>query len=165
LGPSHHVPVHYKDIARLPQQTQIGWRNACQDELKALQKRQVYDLVDLPPNRKAIGNRWVFLEKSDGRQHAHLVAKGFSQIEGIDYKEMFSPMIRYETIRLMFALVALENMYMTGLDVKTTFLYGKLKEEIYMKQPEGFVMKSQPNKVMHLKHALYGLKQASLTWC
>ena len=66
-GPSHHVPVHYKDIVCLLQQTQIGLRNACQDELKALQKRQVYNLVDLPPNRKAIGNRWVFLEKSDGR--------------------------------------------------------------------------------------------------
>jgi len=90
--------------------------------------------------------------------------KGFSQIEGIDYEEIFSPVIRYETIRLMFALIALENMYMTGLDVKTAFLYGKLKEEIYMKQPEGFVVKSQPNKVMHLKRARYRLKQASLAW-
>jgi len=163
LGPSHYVPVHYKDIACLPQQHQIGWKNACQDELKALQKRQVYDLVDLPLNRKAISNKWVFSEKSNGRQCAHLVAKGFSQIEGIDY-EIFSPMICYETIHLMFALMALENMYMARLDVKTAFLYGKLKEEIYMKQLEGFVMKSQPNKVMHLKHALYGLKQASLAW-
>jgi len=162
--PSHHVPVHYKDIAHLPQQLQIGWKNACQNELKAVQKRQVYDLVDLPLNCKAIRNRWVFLEKSNGRQCAHLVVKGFFQIEGIDYEEIFSPMIHYETIRLMFALMALKNMYMTGLDVKTTPLYGKLKEEIYMKQPEGFVMKSQPNKVMHLKHALDGLKQASLAW-
>jgi len=91
-------------------------------------------------------------------------SKRLSQIEGIDYEEIFSPMIHYETIHLMFAFVALENMYMTGLDVKNCLLYGKLKEEIYMKQLEGFVMRSQPNKVMHLKHALYGLKQASLTW-
>jgi len=73
-------------------------------------------------------------------------------------------MIHYETVHLMFSLVALEGMYMTGLDVKTTFLYGKLKEEIYMKQPEGFIMKGHEDKVMHLKHALYGLKQASLAW-
>jgi len=92
------------------------------------------------------------------------VAKGLSQIEGINYEEIFSPIIHYETIHLMFALVALKNMYMTGLDVKTAFLYGKLKEEIYMKQPEAFAMKSQPNKVMHLKCTLYGLKQASLAW-
>jgi len=129
LGPSHHVPVHYKNIAHLLQQLQISWKNACQDELKALQKRQVYDLVDLPLNHKVIGNRWVFLEKTDGRQCARLVAKGFSQIEGIDYEEIFSPMIHYETIHLMFALMALENMYMTGLDVKTAFLYGKLKRK------------------------------------
>jgi len=92
-GPSHHVPVHYKDIAHLPQQTQIGWRNACQDKLKALQKRQVYNLVDLPLNCKMIGNRWVFSEKSDGRQCTRLVVKGFSQIEAINYEEIFSPVI------------------------------------------------------------------------
>jgi len=73
-------------------------------------------------------------------------------------------MIQYETIHLMFALIALENMYMTGLDVKMAFLYCKLKEEIYMKQCEGFVMKGQENKVMCLLCALYGLKQASLAW-
>jgi len=66
------------------------------------------------------------------------VAKGFSQVEGVDYLEIFSPMICYESIHLMFALAALENWYITGLDVKTVFLYGKLNEEIYMKQPEGF---------------------------
>jgi len=64
----------------------------------------------------------------------------------------------------MFSLVALEDMYMTGLDIKTAFLYGKLKEEIYMKQPEGFIMKGHEDKVMCLKCALYGLKQASLAW-
>jgi len=94
--------------------------------------RQVYDLVKLPPNHKAIENRWVFAKKSNLWKHARLVAKGFSQIEGINYEEIFSPVIHYETVHLVFSLVALESMYMTGLDVKTVFLYGKLKEEIYM---------------------------------
>jgi len=158
------IPVHYKNIAQLPVQQQKAWNNACHDELEALCKRQVYDLVKLPPNCKVIGNRWVFAEKSDLWKHARLVAKGFSQIEDIDYEEIFSPIIHYETVCLMFSLVALEGMYMTGLDVKTTFLYRKLKEEIYMKQPEGFIMKGHEDKVMHLKHALYGLKQAYLAW-
>ena len=68
----------------------------------------------------------------------YLSTKGYSQVEGIDYSEIFSPVIRYESICLMFTLVALKNWYITGLDVKTAFLYGKLNEEIYMKQPEGF---------------------------
>jgi len=101
-------------------------------------KRQVYELVNLPPNCKAIGNRWVLNQKMDGRKRARLVAKGYSQVEGIDYSEIFSPVICYESIHLMFTLVALKNWYITGLDVKTAFLYRKLNEEIYMKQPKGF---------------------------
>jgi hypothetical protein len=92
------------------------------------------------------------------------VAKGFSQVEGVDYDEIFSPVIRYETVCMMFALSALEGMYMTGLDVKAAFLYRKLDKEIYMKQPEGFEIKNQNNKVMLLKRALYSLKQAALAW-
>jgi len=134
----HNVPTHYKDIARLPVQQQLQWRAACREELEALQKRQVYELVDLPLNCKVIRNRWVLNQKMDGRKRARLVAKGYSQVEGIDYSEIFSPVICYESICLMFTLAALERWYITGLDVKTTFLYGKLNEEIYMKQPEGF---------------------------
>jgi hypothetical protein len=71
------------------------------------------------------------------------VAKGFSQVEGVDFDEIFSPVVCYETVHLMFALASLEGMYMTGLDVKTAFLYGKLEEEIYMLQPEGFVKRAK----------------------
>jgi hypothetical protein len=92
------------------------------------------------------------------------MAKGFSQVEGIDFNEIFSPVVRYKTVRLMFALASLEGMYMTGLDVKTTFFYSKLEEEIYMLQPEGFTLKGKERKVMCLKQALYGLKQAALAW-
>ena len=78
-----------------------------------------------------IKNRWVFDIKTDGRKKARLVAKGFSQVEGIDYDEVFSPVVCFETVRIMFALVTLNNWHISGLDVKTAFLYGKLDEEIY----------------------------------
>jgi len=102
--------------------------------------------------------------KLDGCKKAHLVAKGFSQIEGLDFDQAFSPVVRFETVRLMLALAALENWYITGLNVRSAYLYGKLNEEIYMEQPEGFAVPGQEHKVLRLWHALYGLKQASLAW-
>jgi len=102
--------------------------------------------------------------KSDGRKKAHLVAKGFSQVEGLDFDQVFSPVMRFETVRLMLALAALENWYITGLDVWSAYLYGKLNKEIYMEQPEGFAVPGQEHKVLHLWRALYGLKQAGLAW-
>jgi len=78
--------------------------------------------------------------KSDGRKKARLVAKGFSQVEGLDFDQVFSPVVCFETVRLMLALAALENWYITGLDVRSTYLYGKLNEEIYMEQPKGFAV-------------------------
>jgi hypothetical protein len=154
----------FRDILRLPSAKQKEWKDACHEELESLQKRNVYELVKLPPGRKAIKNRWVFDIKSDGRKRARLVAKGFSQVEGLDYDEIFSPVVRFESVRLLFALAALENWHMTALDVKTAFLYGQLDEEIYMEQPEGFKVKGQEFKVLRLRRAIYGLKQASLAW-
>ena len=154
----------YKDIMRMPEAQQREWKAACREELEALRRREVFELVNLPKGRKIIKNRWVFDQKSDGRKKARLVAKGFSQVEGIDFTEIFSPVVRFETVRLMLALSALEQWYITGLDVKSAFLYGELEEELYMEQPEGFRTKGQENKVLRLKRALYGLKQAALAW-
>jgi hypothetical protein len=154
----------FRDILRMPKQQQVEWKKACLEELEALRKRQVFELTQLPPGRKAIKNRWVFDVKSDGRKRARLVAKGFSQVEGIDYDEIFSPVIRFETVRILFALAALEGWHISGLDVKTAFLYGKLDEEIYMEQPEGFKIKGKERMVLRLRRALYGLKQAALAW-
>jgi hypothetical protein len=156
--------MNFHDIKLLSLQLQMEWINACCGELEDLKRWQVYELVDLPAGRKTIANKWVFSVKADGRKQARLVAKGFSQVEGVDYDEIFSPVIHYETIRMMFALSALESMYMTGLNVKAAFLYRKLNEEIYMKQPEGFMLRNQDNKVMLLKCELYSLKQAALAW-
>ena len=154
----------YRDIARLPPAEQKEWKAACREELEALRRRKVFELVDRPKGRKVIKNRWVFDVKSDGRKKARLVAKGFSQVEGVDYDQIFSPVVRFETVRLLLALSALEDWYITGLDVRNAYLYGKLDEEIYMEQPEGFAAKGQEHKVLRLLRALYGLKQAGLAW-
>jgi hypothetical protein len=111
-----------------------------------------------------IKNCWVFNEKSDGCLWAQLVAKGFSQVEGIDYNELFSPVIHYETACLLFSVAALEDWDMFSVDVKTAYLYGKLDKEIYMTQPEGFKLLGQEGKVWRLHHTLYSLKQAGLSW-
>ena len=154
----------YRDIARLPAAELQEWRRACIEELEALKRRHVYDLVERPRGRKVIKNRWVFDVKTDGRKKARLVAKGFSQVEGLDYSEIFSPVIRFETVRLIIAMAALEKWHMTGLDVRNAYLYGELDEELYMEQPEGFISKGQEDKVLRLLKALYGLKQAGLAW-
>ena len=155
---------HYRDIARLPKTEQEEWKNACREELEALRKRNVFEIVDRPKDRQVIKNRWVFDVKTDGRKKARLVAKGFSQVEGIDFDQVFSPVVRFETVRLVLALAALESWHISGADVRSAYLYGKLTEEIYMEQPEGFKAKGQERKVIWLLHALYGLKQAGLAW-
>jgi hypothetical protein len=163
----NEINVHdwtFRDILRLPAASQKEWKNACHEELESLHKRKVFELVKLPPGRKAIKNRWVFDIKSDGRKKARLVAKGFSQVEGIDYDEIFSPVVRFESVRILLAIAALEDWHLSSLDVKTAFLYGQLDEEIYMEQPEGFKVKGQETKVLRLRRAIYGLKQASLAW-
>jgi transposase InsO family protein len=154
----------YRDILKLPQSEHGEWRAACERELETLRKRSVYDLVERPRGRKVIKNRWVFDIKTDGRKRARLVAKGFSQVEGLDYDQVFSPVVRFETVRLILAMAALEKWILTGLDVRNAYLYGELDEEIYMEQPEGFPDPVNKHHVLRLRRALYGLKQAGLAW-
>ena len=90
--------------------------------------------------------------------------KGFSQVKNEDFDKIFSPVVQFETIHLILALAALEDWHISGLNVCSTYLYGKLEEEIYMEQPEAFRTPGTEHKVFRLKHALYGLKQAGLAW-
>src|SRR5258708_33441229 len=129
-----------------------------------LSKNDTWELVILPSGCKAIKSKWVFKLKADGCFHAHLVAKGFTQIPGIDYDETLSPVACFESLQLLLALAVLENWEIHQMDVKSAFLNGILNEEIYMEQPQGFITAKQENKVCQLKRALYGLKQASHTW-
>ena len=140
------------------------WTEACQYEIDALAKNGTWTLVELPSGRKAVKSKWVFKHKADGRFRARLVAKGFTQIFGIDYDETFSPVARFESLRLLLALAALEDWEIHQMDVKSAFLNGLLDEEIYMEQPQGFVDPDHPNKVCLLHKAIYGLKQASRAW-
>jgi hypothetical protein len=145
------------------------WIKAMNDEIESMRTNQVWDLVNLPLGRKAIGNKWILKvkRKADGsidRYKARLVAKGYTQQEGMDYEETFSLVVRFASIRLILAIVAYMNLELYQMDVKTTFLNGELDEEIYMDQPVGFVVDGQERKVCKLKRSIYGLKQSSRQW-
>jgi hypothetical protein len=104
----------FRDILRMPNKLQEEWKKACLEELESLRKRQVFELTDLPHGRKVIKNRWVFNIKTDGQKKARFVAKGFSQVKGIDYDEIFSLVVRFETVHIMFALATLNNWHISG---------------------------------------------------
>jgi hypothetical protein len=140
------------------------WKKACEYEMAALAKNETWVLVELPPGHRPVKLKWVFKLKADGRYCARLVAKGFTQILGIDFDETFSPVARFELLRLLLVLAALEDWHIHQMDVKSAFLNGVLEEEIYMEQTTGFIVSGQETRVCCLKKAIYGLKQASRTW-
>lgn len=145
------------------------WMTAMQEEIEALHKNKTWQLVPLPRGRKAIGNKWVYKIKRDSndqveRYRARLVVKGYAQKEGIDFNEIFSPVVRLTTIRVVLAMCATFDLHLEQLDVKTAFLHGELEEEIYMLQPEGFTEIGKENLVCRLNKSLYGLKQAPRCW-
>ncbi|KAD4385796.1 hypothetical protein E3N88_25965 [Mikania micrantha] len=147
----------------------IGWVEAMQLELLQFKKQQVWELVSLPPGKCAIGTKWVFRNKTDEngqiiKNKARLVVQGFSQEEGVDYDETFAPVARLEAIRLFLAYAALHKLKVFQMDVKSAFLYGKIKEEVYVCQPPGFEDNKNPDWVYKLDKALYGLKQAPRAW-
>ncbi|EON88790.1 Ribonuclease H, partial [Plesiomonas shigelloides 302-73] len=113
--------------------------------------------------------KWVYKIKRNAkgeveRNKARLVAKGYNQRQGIDYDEVFAPVARLETIRLIISLAAQNAWKIYQMDVKSAFLNGLLEEEVYIEQPPGFEEKGQEDKVLKLKKALYGLKQAPRAW-
>jgi len=145
------------------------WRDACEDEIKSIVKNNTWSLVDLPVGAKAIGLKWIFKLKrnADGSISKHksrLVAKGYIQRHGVDFDEVFAPVARIETIRFIIALAASNGWEIHHLDVKTAFLHGDLKEDVYVNQPEGFEIKGSEGKVYKLHKALYGLRQAPRAW-
>ena len=142
------------------------WIKAMQEEIDSLNKNQVWTLVDRP-NCNVVTNKWVLKikRKPNGeveRYRARLVARGFSQVQGIDYHETYAPVVNMVSIRMLFAYAAIEHLQMAQFDIKTAFLYGHLDETVFMEQPEGFV--TDKNKVCLLKKSLYGLKQAPRQW-
>jgi hypothetical protein len=148
--------------------TKKKWEQGMKEEMDSLVNNQTWDLVQLPTGKRALQNKWVYkLKEEDGgkkRYKARLVVKGFAQKKGIDFDEIFSPVVKMTSIRTILSLVVVEDLHLEQLDVKTTFLHGDLEEEIYMQQPQGYEVKGKENLVCRLKKRLYGLKQAPRQW-
>ncbi|KAG7534720.1 GAG-pre-integrase domain [Arabidopsis thaliana x Arabidopsis arenosa] len=157
-------PTRFEDAEK-----QKIWREAMMSEIESIEKNQTWELMALPEGVKPIGVKWVYKTKlnEDGeveKYKARLVAKGYAQSYGIDYTEVFAPVARLDTVRTILAVAAQSSWEVFQLDVKSAFLHGELKEDVYVNQPEGFVKKGEEEKVYKLKKALYGLKQAPRAW-
>jgi len=160
-------PVSYKEA--MEDEHSSEWFKAMEDEIKSMSTNDVWNLAEIPKGAKMVGCKWVYKTKRDSRGNierfkARLVAKGFTQREGIDYNETFSPVSTKDSFRIIMALVAHYDLKLHQMDVKTTFLNGDLHENVYMAQPEGFIMKGKEHMGCKLKRSIYGLKQASRQW-
>lgn len=160
------TPNSYREAMASPEAHQ--WLEAMTEEINAITRNGTFRLVRLPKGRTAIGARWLFKVKCKAnslidRFKARWVAKGYSQLFGIDFDETFSPIIRLENLRLLLA-IALPGLAIHQMDVDNAFLNAELTEEIYVEQPEGFEDRDHPDYVCQLQKSLYGLKQAPLEW-
>ncbi|KAI5321826.1 hypothetical protein L3X38_030898 [Prunus dulcis] len=153
------------------------WIQAMREEIEALHTQGTWDLVSVPVDKNIVGSRWVYRVKknSDGSipkgklgrvlsHKARLVAQGFSQAPGLDFSEMFSPVVRHTTVQLVLSIAAMNRWSLRQLDVKNAFLHGDLEEEVFMRQPQGFEDSKYPTHVYLLRKSLYGLKQAPRAW-
>lgn len=145
------------------------WRMAMNEEITAINRNETWELATLPKGKKPIAVKWIYKAKKNfkgevEKYKARLVAKGFTQKAGIDYDEVFAPVARMETVRLIIAMAAQQRWKLYLMDVKSAFLNGVLEEEVYVNQPQGYIIEGQEDKVLKLKKALYGLKQAPRVW-
>jgi hypothetical protein len=157
-------PSTYEEAARL----QV-WKDAMMEEYQSIMKNDVWEVVARPEGKSIVTSKWIFKIKHAAdrcieKYKAKFVARGFSQKEGIDYEETFAPVARYTSIRAVISLAAVLGWRLHQMDVKTAFLNGMIEHEVYIEQPEGFVVHGKESHVCILKKALYGLKQAPRTW-
>jgi hypothetical protein len=146
----------------------LDWVVAMQEELNNFTRNEVWHLVPCP-NQNVLGTKWVFCNKQDEHgvvtgNKAQLVVKGYSQIEGLDFDETYAPVARLESIRILLAYATYHGFKLYEMDVKSTFLNGPIKEEVYVEQPPDFEDSEYPTHVYNLSKALYGLKQAPRAW-
>jgi hypothetical protein len=144
------------------------WVLAMQEELNNFMRNEVWHLVSRP-NQNVVGTKWVFSNKQDEhgvvtRNKSRLVAKGYSQVKGLDFGETYAPVARLESIRILLAYATYHGFKLYQMDVKSAFLNGPIKEEVYVEQPPGFEDSEYANHVYKLSKALYGLKQAPRAW-
>ena len=143
------------------------WKEVADEEMRSLEEQGTWELVDLPPGRKVVGVKWVFTKKRDEHGNVvkfkgRLVAKGYSQIAGLDYGEIYAPVGSFATARVLLAIAAARDLELWQMDVKNAFLHGKIDREIYMRQPEGY--EDGSGRVCKLVKSLYGLKQSPRVW-
>jgi hypothetical protein len=146
----------------------LDWVLAMQEELNNFTRNEVWHLVPRP-NQNVVGTKWVLRNKQDEhgvvtRNKARLIAKGYSQVEGLDFGETYAPVVRLESIRILLAYATYHGFKLYQMDVKSVFRNGPIKEEVYVEQPPGFEDSEYPNHVYKLSKALYGLKQAPRAW-
>ena len=161
-------PTSYKEAIQSSYKSE--WQRAMDDEIDSLYKNNTWELVKKLEKRRIVGCKWIFKVKEgltclnkgiiSFNRRKELVLKK----EGVGFKEVFSLMVKHVSIRVLLALTAIHDMELDQLDVKTTFLHGRLQKEILMAQPEGYVCPKHPDHVYLLKKSLYGLKQSLRQW-
>ena len=159
-------PTTLDEALRSPQSE--DWLKATNCEVASLFENGTFDIIDTPAGVRPIGSKWVFRRKYDAfgfltKYKVRLVAKGFLQKPGLDYNEVFSPVSKLTTLRLLLAHAAANDLELKQLDVATAFLNGALDENVYVQIPPG-LSDQYPNKCFHLRKAIYGLKQAPRVW-
>ena len=149
------------------------WRGSVSAEFEALEQNGTWDVESLPEGKNVVGCKWIHTIKynADGtveRPKSRLVAQGYTQQEGLDYVDTFSPVAKLTSVKLLLALAAAKGWSLNQMDVSNAFLHGDLEEEIYMRLPQGYTpppgTELPPNAVCRLRKSLYGLKQASRQW-
>ena len=163
----HDEPSSYQEAISSPDSNR--WLEAMKSEMQSMYDNHVWTLINPPNGLKTIGCKWVFKKKTDMDGNVHtfkalLVAKGLKQTHGVDYDETCSPVAMLNSIRILLAIAAYYDYEIWQVDVKTTFLNGKLLEDVYMTQPEGFVNPENVGKVCKLRRSIYELKQTSRSW-
>jgi hypothetical protein len=149
--------------------TRQEWKDSMMEEYTSIMKNDVWEIVPRPKNKSIVSSKWIYRIKhaTDGnidKYKARFVAQGFSQKEGVDYDETFSLVARYTSIRAIMSIATHMGWRIHQMDVKTSFLNGKIEEEVYLEQPHSFEVHNMANHVCRLKKALYGLKQAPRAW-
>lgn len=146
------------------------WKEAMDDEMKSVEQNKTFSLTQLPRGKQAVGGRWVYAIKSDvdglDKYKVRFAAKGYSQEQGTDYKETFSPTADMTSVRVIMQKAAQEDLVLHQMDVKTAYLHAPIYCEIYIEQPEGYVKESPAGErpVCKLHKSLYELKQSGRNW-
>jgi hypothetical protein len=146
-----------------------AWRAATDEEMTSIDENNTWELTTLPRGHKAIGLKWVFKVKHNAagelvKYKARFVAKGYTPRQGVDFDEVFAPVARMETVRLLLGLAAHSGWEVHHMDVKSAFLNGVLTEEGFVSQPPGCVVAGKEAAALKLQKALYGLRQAPRAW-